>query len=449
MSKLNRPTDHSVRTHEGAKAVANLTAEQILRRSVMSCLLWEDQFYENGKSIADRIVENARLVEPTYLAALAEEVRHKANLRHAPLLLLDVLSEFPKRTNLRGDYNHGIISDAIARTISRPDELSEFLAIYWRNGRKTVSHQVRKGLAQAFGKFSEYSLAKYDRDGAIKLRDVMRIVHPKPENEEKSAIYKKVLDRTLTTPDTWEVALSGGADKKETFERLLREGKLGYFALIRNLRNMEQANVDRRLVIDAILARKNGADKILPFRFVAAARAAPSFEAALDESLIASIGEMEKFSGSTGIYVDVSGSMRDRLSAKSDLSRMDAACALAAVFPAERKNLRTFSFSNRTVEVPTRVGMSGIDAINRSQPHSGTNLGDAVNDANGRNFDRIIVITDEQSHQRVPEPKAKHAYMINVASYHNGVGYGNGWNHIDGFSESIFKWIKEVETTGY
>ena len=101
MASLNRPADHSVGTHEGAPAVANLTAEQLLRRSVMACLLWEDQFYEDGQSIADRIVENARNVNPNYLADLAKEVRHRANLRHAPLLLLDVLSEFLTRRRLK------------------------------------------------------------------------------------------------------------------------------------------------------------------------------------------------------------------------------------------------------------------------------------------------------------------------------------------------------------
>ena len=440
MSKLNRPADHSVRTHEGAPAVANLTAEQLLRRSVMACLLWEDQFYEDGHSIADRIVENARKVDPYYLADLAKEVRHRANLRHAPLLLLDVLSE-PKKMDVPS-----LVADTIYNVISRPDELAEFLAVYWRNGRKSVSHQIRLGLGKAFGKFSEYSLAKYDRDGAIKLRDVMRICHPKPVDEAKAALYKKVLDRTLTTPDTWEVALSGGADKKETFERLIREGNLGYFALIRNLRNMEKAGCDRNLVIPAITARKNGADKILPFRFVAAARAAPSFEAALDEALIATLAEAEKFEGKTAILVDISGSMNHPLSGKSEMQRMDAAAALAALFPADRKNVRIFSFSSDVKEVPNRVGMAGVDAIVKSQYHGGTNLGQAVKYINTLDYDRLIVVSDEQTHDRV-EPKGKVNYMINVGSYRNGVGYNGKWTHLDGFSDGVFKWMKEYEQT--
>jgi hypothetical protein len=41
--------------------------------------------------------------------------------------------------------------------------------------------QMRKGLARAFGKFDEYQLAKYDRDGVVKLRDVLRLARPKPK----------------------------------------------------------------------------------------------------------------------------------------------------------------------------------------------------------------------------------------------------------------------------
>ena len=80
-------------THEGAPGARHLSAEQQLRRTVMSCLLWEKEFYEDGKSIADRIVESAEKVAPAVLAGIAIEAREVFNLRHVPLLLLDVLSK--------------------------------------------------------------------------------------------------------------------------------------------------------------------------------------------------------------------------------------------------------------------------------------------------------------------------------------------------------------------
>jgi hypothetical protein len=429
-------------THEGAPAVPALSAERELRRSVLSCLLGEDEFYENGTLIRDRIAENAQKVRPNILAAIAIEARERHNLRHAPLLLLEVLTRTGRGTDL--------VAPTIARVIQRADELGEFVAIYTHGGdrRKAqpghgrqFSNQTLKGLRLALRKFDGYGLAKYDRDGVVKLRDVLRIVHPKPKDEAESELFKGVRDRTLAAPDTWEVALSAGADKKETFERMLREQTLGYLALLRNLRNMAQAGVDPDLVKDAILARK-GARRVLPFRYVAAARAAPQFEPQLDKALVASIAEMEPLAGRTIVLVDVSGSMDARLSRKSDMNRMDAAATLASIIPGD---VRVFTFSDRVVEVPPRRGMAGVDAIKRSQEHSGTYLGAALARINRLSHDRLIVVTDEQSHDPVGDPAAGKTYMINVASYRNGVGYGR-WTHIDGFSESVLRFIRAVET---
>ena len=265
----------------------------------------------------------------------------------------------------------------------------------------------------------------------------MGMTRPKPTSDEQAALFGRVMTRTLSVPDTWETALSRGRDKKEVFTRLLQERKLGYYALLRNLRNMRDAGVDQRLVHEALRARR-GAGGIQPFRYIAAARAVPAWEPMIDEALLASIADMPRLRGRTIILVDVSASMNVKLSAKSDLTRMDAAAGLAAIIPGD---VRVITFSSRLVEVPPRRGMAGVDAVLRSQVHSSTLLGSAVLAANREKHDRLIVITDEQSQQAVPAPQAEHAYMINVASAKNGVGYRNGWTHIDGFSESVLAWI--------
>ena len=418
-------------TFEGAPA-AILNAEQTLRRSVLSCFLWEDEFYEDGQAIADRIAALAADVDPAVVAALAIEAREAFKLRHAPLMLLCALARTGSGTSL--------VSETIARVIQRADELAEFLTLYWRGGRKPLSKQVKKGLAAAFAKFDAYQLAKYDRDGPVKLRDVLFLVHAKPKDEAQAALWKQVAERSLPSPDTWEVALSGGAGKRGSFERLLAERKLGYLALLRNLRNMDQAGVDEAMVKDAILARR-GAERVLPFRYVAAARAAPRFEPWLDQALAETVLEGPVLEGRTIVLVDVSGSMGARLSAKSDLTRMDAAATLASIIPGE---VRVFTFSNAIVEIPPRRGMAGVDAVIRSQPHGITLLGAAVAHVNALPHDRLIVVTDEQSHDPVPEPTAARAILVNVASARNGVGYGR-WLHIDGFSEAVLTFVREHE----
>ena len=416
-------------TFEGTPAVA-ISAEQALRRSVLSCLLWENEFYEDGQAIADRIFALAVDVAPATVAALAIEAREQFKLRHAPLMLLCALVK----------QGGPLVAPTIERVIQRADELSELVAIYFRNGKKPLSKQLKLGLARAFAKFDAYALAKYDRAGAVRLRDVLFLCHAKPRDEAQAVLWKQLAENQLSAPDTWEVALSGGADKGETFTRLLTERKLGYLALLRNLRNMDQSGVDEGLVKDAIIARR-GAERILPFRYVAAAQAAPRFEPWLDQALSETILEAPVLTGRTVVLVDVSPSMNVRLSAKSDLTRMDAAATLASIIPGD---VRVFSFSNEVVEVPPRRGMAGVDAIIKSQPSNGTLLGKAVTKINTIKHDRLIVITDEQSQDKVPDPVAKLAYMINVASARNGIGYG-AWTHIDGFSEAVLNFIREAE----
>lgn len=426
-------------THEGAVA-KRITPTQELRRSVLSCLLWESEFYESGEDIAARILRLASEVPVERVKSLAVEARSDFHLRHVPLMLLCALA----KRNAPG------LAHTIADTIQRPDEMTELLAIWAKvNGvgpdrvRTTITAQMKKGLALAFGRFNEYSLAKYDRDGPIKLRDVIRLVHPKPADADRAALYGRVNRRELVAPDTWEVALSGGADKKEAFTRLLSEGSLGYLALLRNLRNMTQAGVNDALIRDAIIARK-GASRVLPFRYVAAARACPQMEPALDQAMCEAISEAPRLSGRTIVMVDISPSMNVAISAKSDLTRMVAAATLSSMIVGD---LRVFSFSNDLVEVPPRRGMAGVDAVIRSQPSNGTLLGKALHRVNAMPHDRLIVITDEQSQDPVPDPVARHAYMINVASAKNGVGYGR-WTHIDGFSESVLRFIGEAEREG-
>lgn len=416
-------------THEGAPA-KHIGATEALRRSVLSCLLWEREFYESGEKIADRILHLARDASREEVMALAVEARSDFHLRHVPLLLLCALVE-------KGGSG---VAQTIADTIQRPDEMTELLAIYWRDGKRPLSKQLQRGLALAMGKFDEYAIAKNDKDGPVRLRDVLFLSHAKPADEARVALYQRLADRALVPPDTWEVGLSAGGDKRETFTRLITDGKLGYLALLRNLRGMMDAGVDTDLVRDAIVARK-GAHRVLPFRYTAAARACPQMEPWIDQALIEAIAEMPPLPGKTIVLVDVSGSMKDKLSGKSDMTRMDAACTLASVINGDR---RVFSFSNDVIEVPARPGMAGIDAIRASQRHIGTYLGKAVTQINAMPHDRLIVITDEQSHDRVPDPVAKNAYMINVASKRNGVGYGT-WTHIDGFSEAVLRFIREHE----
>lgn len=421
-----------ITTHEGGPA-RHITPLMELRRSALSALLFEDTFYEKGSKQSERVAALVTQCRPDEVAALAVECRSRMYLRHMPLFLIRELA----RIKGNGPY----VAAALEACIQRPDELTEYLAIYWKDGRKPVSAGSKRGLAKAFRKFNAETLAKYDRAHAVKLRDVLRITHSKPANAEQSVMWKTLIAGELPSPDTWEVALSSGADKKATFERLLRERNLGGLAFLRNLRNMIGANVDSSLIRDRF---NGGFRKVLPFRFVAALRHAPQFVRELDGAMQRALGEMPKLPGRTGVLVDVSSSMDAPLSAKSEMKRVDVAAGLAVLASAVCEFPRVFTFSQAIVEVPPFAGLALVETIHRSQPHGGTYLGAAVDILNRETLDRLIVITDEQSHDRVPNPTAK-GYLINIASNQHGVGYGP-WVHIDGWSERVLDFVREYET---
>ena len=449
-----------VHTHEGGRA-SHISPKEELRRSVLACLLWENTFYEGGVSVADRLKSLVQENDPEDVLALAIEAREEQHLRHVPLLLMREL------VGLR--LGSSAVGDTLARVIQRPDEIGEFLSLYWKDGKIPLAKQVKRGLAKAFEKFDEYQISKWNKDAKVRLRDALFLTHGKtkdctPELSSRvepainklnykrgsvirhmDSIVTKLVEKRLEIPNTWENRLSGGEDRKQAFTALLAENRLGYMALLRNLRNMTDVGVDRDLIGAKLLDGANHS-RVLPFRYVAAARACPSMEPILDRAMGIALSGLPKLEGRTVILVDVSGSMIDRLSAKSELTRMDAASALAVLVRGISNDCRVFSFSLLLNEVPPRQGMALIDAIRRSQHHSGTYLGEALRALKALDIDadRVIVVTDEQSTDNVTVMPAKRGYMINVATNKRGVGYG-AWTHVHGWSESIVRFIQALE----
>jgi 60 kDa SS-A/Ro ribonucleoprotein len=434
MSSINRVSRNVARTFEGA-AAKRISPEAKLNRVVMASMLFEGQFYIDGQKSADVIKDLVAKVDPKAVASLAIKAREDMKLRHVPLFLTRELARI-------GKLSH----ETLTSVIQRPDELGEFVSMYWADGKQPLSNQVKRGLANAFHKFNEYQFAKWNKSSAaVKLRDVLFLTHAKPNNDVEATLFKRIADEQLKTPDTWETELSGGADKGATFTRLMKENKLGALAFLRNLRNMTQSNVPED-VIRAYAAKVN-TDRVLPFRFLAAARIVPQFEDMLEAMMLRSLESHEKLPGKTVLLIDVSGSMfGTKVSAKSDLDRFDAAAALAILAREICEEVEIYSFSDRKVRVPARRGMALVEAIRDSQLHSSTRTGDAVRSINANTqYDRCIIFTDEQSHDPVPNPKGI-GYIINVAAYENGIGNAT-WTTINGMSEAVIDYIQQSEKT--
>jgi 60 kDa SS-A/Ro ribonucleoprotein len=422
-------------TYNGAPTQAKLTKEQELRRAVLTCMLWEREFYTSGNETADRIRKLATELPFDVVAKLAVDARGPYKLRHVPLWLLVSLIDSGHKGNQ--------VSELIAKVVQRPDEMSELLSLYWKAGKKPLTKQLKKGLAKAFKKFNEYSLAKFDKPGTISLRDVMFLSHPCPDSPEQEALFKRVANKELKTPDTWETQLSSGADKAETFVRLIGEQKLGPQAMLKNLRNMVNAGVGADAIRQGLKNVKT--DRVLPFEFITAARYAKQFEPQLEELMFKCL-EGKTLQGQTTLLLDVSASMNEKLSAKSELTRLDAAKGLAMLLREECENVRIFTFSREVKEVAPRRGFALNDAIGGTLPY-GTYLGAAITTLNTTiPADRVIVLTDEESHDVVPGPRPKKGYMINVSTAQHTVGPHLGWIRVAGWSEQVVEFIKQLES---
>lgn len=462
-SKLNPSLKPSLKLDDvrlaggsGAKA-AKQSEIELLRRVVLANLLWEDVAYIDGKSVADKIKRLIPLCKGKDVANLALEVRINQKLRHTPLFIAVEMCRYPEHKKY--------VKELLPKIITRADMLTDFLALYWKDGKKPICNQAKKGLAAAFHNFNEYKFAKYDRDAAIKLRDVMFLCRPKPNNEQEAELFRKIADRTLATPETWEVLLSAGKDKEETWQYLINNRKIGGLAMLRNISNMMKANVDKKIIKYGLESLRSS--MLLPLDFWKSARMAPEFKRDIEDAMIESYKSLPKLKGNTLFIVDVSGSMLCNLSGKSSFSRLDAACAMAmlAINQCEGYELVTTAGddyrriqSSEHIKYPEK-GFGVFNQIQQSMHKIGSGgiftkqcLDWCKKKFEGAKFDRIIIFSDSQDIDYkydktiLPEPFGKHNYICDVSAELRGVNYKGRWTaEISGFSEHFLTYIAALE----
>jgi len=438
----------------GPKA-AKQDAEATLRRLVMSCLLWEKNAYCDGEEVIGGIKALVPQVDWQAVAEIAIAARYEQKLRHVPLMIVREMA----RNHMQG------VDCTLANVCNRPDEMAEFLAMYWAdNGKKTLPSAVKRGLAKAFGKFDEYQLAKYNQlDQEVKLRDVLFLCHAKP-TADRQDLYKRLVANELKTPDTWEVGMSAAkdvAEKRAVWERLIENKKLPAFAFLKNLRNMQEVSVSRNAIAQAFANCK--VDMLLPIDFLKARKYAPDWAREIEDLMYRCAKTWPRLSGFSTLVIDVSGSMGQTLSSKSEFTRMDAAAAMA-VLAAECcdhvsiyatagndrhhkhdtkkvESLRGFALADKILYEKNRLGGGGIftrqvcDFIRGKEEAP----------------DRLMIFSDSQDcdypDSGQPKPHGKKNYIIDVSSESHGVNYKGIWTaEISGWSEHFLKFVAMMES---
>lgn len=435
---------------------------QLLRRVTLANLLWEHNAYVDGQSVVDEITRLIPLCDPQDVANLAVECRTMQKLRHTPLFIAVQMCKH--------DETRPYVKDILPKIITRADMLTDFMALYWMDGKCPICNAAKKGLAEAFHNFKEYHFAKYDRDAEIKLRDVMFMVRPKPQNPLEEVLYKKIADRTLETPETWEVLLSMAHTDKEksaVWTKLITEGKLGGKAMLMNLNNMQRVGVPRPIIEQGLNELKGA--MLLPLDFLKAMRMSSGFDREIENAMLKSYANLPKLPGKTLFIVDVSGSMGAITSSGSHFSRLDQAAAMAMLAANQCEDFElvcTAGSDYRRVEEQEYIQypskgfkmFQDIDAMYHKLGGGGIftyqcieklrkQLGDKIHD-----YARIIVFSDSQdidvSHgsDKKPRPFGKYNYICDVSAHKNGVAYNGVWTaEISGWSEHFLTYIAAYE----
>lgn len=393
MSRFN--TKVSLRTNAvniaGGEAFA-LSPELELVHAVIATFL-KDEFYEGANQRIDRIKKLVNMVDPIFVAKLALFARQKMHLRSVSHLLVGELAKIH-----RGD---DLIKRAIVAVSERADDMSEIAAVMGL----PMPKQGKRGIRNALLKFDRYALAKYKGDGKqFSIRNLIRLTRPKVQyaTAEQAQAWSDLIMQKSMTADTWESSISGAEASEKTgeWERLLKENKLGYMALLRNLNNLIKNNVSGEVIDLAVkkLTDKEEVDKskLLPFRFLSAYSAVSGNRKLVDavsEAMDLAVSNVPVLTGKTLIAVDTSGSMSGDPITK-------AAPLAAALAKSNDADLIQYNTEVTEMRINSKTPVIDIaEKIKRDARGGGTatNVVFEWAQKNGKKYDRIIILSDNES----------------------------------------------------
>ncbi|MBR2836648.1 MAG: TROVE domain-containing protein [Coriobacteriales bacterium] len=480
MSKFNLPNTIKTTNRSGYVAYAMPEKEHLVT-AVLATMFGEPKYYESTDEDIIRLATDCAHNDPAFLFKLACYARNVGNMRSASHVLTAVIAREASQ------FTRATIRDVVLR----PDDITEIMSCYKGLYGKPFPNAMKREVASVLQQFDEYQIAKYNGGNkSLKFRDVLRITHPVPKTKETELLFHKILSDELETPYTWEVELSTRGNTKEVWDELILSGKVGYMALLRNLRNIVKSGAD----VTPVLERLSDPDQVrksrqLPFRFYSAYRALSTeglmtgeIHRALENALTASLDNMEPILGRTLVAVDVSGSMSSRISSNSDVR----CCDIASLFGAMSSRLCEdatvcyfdASYTPWDPDVITkgyRIAHYGkYESIleicaNNSFAGGGTDLSLPMKyaltedaSANLKPFDRVIYFSDNECNSSyrglyktvqdlADTYRSKHnkdfwVHGVDLQGYGSQQFCGNRFNLISGWSDSVLPFINLAES---
>lgn len=462
MSKFNQTATIKT-TNKSGHAAYGMTSKSKLVTQVLTSFFNEDKFYSDNSAEMQETIKEVIKQDAEFVSKLAVYARREFNMRSVSHVLTAYLAHEPEGKQY--------VRKTVRGVSLRGDDVTEIMSFYLATFGKPVPNSLKKGINDVLTVFDEYDLAKYKGDNkAVKMRDLICLCRPAPKNAEQSELFKKCLENRLETPLTWETELSANGNNAKTWEKLIDSGKVGYMALLRNLRNIIKANPSNiqqvyDIIQDPERVRKS---KQLPFRFLSAYKSVKNICSSkvlnvLENAVDASINNLPKINGTTVIAVDVSGSMRSEISKKSDIECSEIALMLAYIANRICENAYIYAFDTRVYKLTTSCRTGILQAVESTPVHGGgTNMGlpFRLMISEKINADRIIILSDNMNNSGLWSNSPTQHYAdeyrrisgndiwvhgIDLQGYGTQQFHGRKTNIIAGWSEKVLDFINLAE----
>lgn len=395
MSKFNTKTSTKTVNVAGGESFKESTKLEFV--SLLLTSFVKDQFYRSEKGGIKQLKSLISTIkDKKFVAKASIYARTQFGMRSVSHIVAGEIAKEVKGENWTKNY--------FKKIVYRPDDATEILSYYINNYKKPIPNSLKKGLGMAISSFDEYKLAKYKADGkALSMIDLVNLVRPK-----SSKAIDKLMKGELKSFDTWETNLSNAGKKakndeekkelkKEVWEKLIREKKIGYFALLRNLRNIIEQSpdvLDEALVLltDENLIKKS---LVLPFRYLTAIEEIKSLSnskarsvlIALNKAIDIATSNVPKFDGETLVVLDTSGSMSGK---PAEIG------ALFSAILVKNNNADFIVFSDNAEYVNLNPADSTLTLANSIEfIQGGTNFHSIFRRAN-KAYDRIVILSDMQ-----------------------------------------------------